>query len=199
MRRFINAPNALTIAGLVSSWAAVLAAANAMRTWAFGLLAFAGICDLLDGPAARRRRSNDEERRFGGHLDSLVDACAFGFAPAIVLYLCGHTRPPEVAVCGALVIAAVWRLAYFETAGLRSEASGLYYTGLPVTFSSLCLPFAALLFRRWLTVDRWALDLIAAALAFLMVSPISIPKPLRLKRVLLVCGILLATAYAAGS
>ena len=91
-----------------------------------------------------------EARAAGPVLDSLVDACAFGLAPAALLYAyVGTHLALLVALSNACV--CVLRLAYFERFGLTSVESSDYYVGLPVTYSALFIPLAFV--ARSLTPD----------------------------------------------
>ena len=68
-------PNHITIAGLLFSVVAGIAAAGGYFGWAFVALLTGGVCDMLDGAVAR---SHGLESRFGAHLDSSVDRLAEG-------------------------------------------------------------------------------------------------------------------------
>ena len=50
-----------------------------------GWLAAAALLDTFDGRFARCFDRTPRQRRVGGELDSLVDVCAFGMAPVVVL------------------------------------------------------------------------------------------------------------------
>src|SRR5277367_4792698 len=66
-------PNVITWLALVLNlWAGVLFAAGRFRA-AGGMMILAGLCDLLDGPVARRQ---NRVSLFGGFLDSILDRYA---------------------------------------------------------------------------------------------------------------------------
>src|SRR5271155_2393980 len=66
-------PNVITWCALVGNlWAGMLFAAGRFRT-AGGMMILAGVCDLLDGPVARRQK---RVSLFGGFLDSILDRYA---------------------------------------------------------------------------------------------------------------------------
>ena len=66
-------PNVITWAALVANlWAGVLFAVGRFAAGG-GMMILAGLCDLLDGPVARRQK---RESLFGGFLDSILDRYA---------------------------------------------------------------------------------------------------------------------------
>src|ERR1700688_4113695 len=66
-------PNVITWSALVLHlWAGILFAAGRFAT-AASLMLLAGLCDLLDGPVARRQ---GRVSLFGGFLDSILDRYA---------------------------------------------------------------------------------------------------------------------------
>ncbi len=66
-------PNFITWSALVANlWAAILFAAGRFAA-ASGMMLLAGLCDLLDGPVARRQ---GRVSLFGGFLDSILDRYA---------------------------------------------------------------------------------------------------------------------------
>ncbi|MGA8765943.1 MAG: CDP-alcohol phosphatidyltransferase family protein [Candidatus Acidiferrales bacterium] len=66
-------PNVITWCALIANlWAGMLFAQGRFAT-AGGMMIFAGLCDLLDGPVARRQ---NRVSLFGGFLDSILDRYA---------------------------------------------------------------------------------------------------------------------------
>src|ERR1700688_5206192 len=66
-------PNVITWSALVANlWAGILFAAGRFAA-AGGMMILAGLCDLLDGPVARRQ---GRVSMFGGFLDSIFDRYA---------------------------------------------------------------------------------------------------------------------------
>jgi len=194
MLRYLNIPNAITLLGSTFALAAVAVVARGQPHAAFALLLLSAVCDFLDGAVARGLPLSDEERTFGGHLDSISDACAFGVCPPVVLYLLGFHHPLELALQWALAAAAIWRLTYFETHGMEQTGAKRAYVGLPVTAVSLVIPLVALASSADRGAMRVALGASAALLAPLMVSGVRIPKP---RGVALVVILLLALGTAA--
>src|SRR5690606_188012 len=77
-RGVIIVPNALTLANLFFGVWAIVSASRGDFVTAAWLVVIASVADLLDGRVARVTRTGS---RFGGELDSLVDAISFGVAP----------------------------------------------------------------------------------------------------------------------
>ncbi len=190
MLRFFDAANAISLLGLLCGVGAMLLAAGGRLAFAVASLMACGLCDVFDGLVARKLVRSDEERIFGQRLDSLVDACAFGMAPLLVLHAAGARSWAELPLLALFACCAIWRLAYFDTRGFSdreeqaaADAAGSgrpalrYYTGLPTTFSSLAIP-AVFLSGLWsASALRVAADVAAGGLAVAMVSPFPFPKP----------------------
>ena len=178
MHRFLDLPNAVTLLGLWLGLAAALLAVGGRLAFAFAALVAAGVCDLLDGVVARRLGAGrgEEARRFGARLDSLVDACSFGMAPALLLHA-ALPGPAGLVLPALLLGCAVWRLAYFDTVGLAAEGDARYYTGLPTTWVALLLPLAGLAGLVSEAALRGSLLGVGALHTVLMVAPLRLRKP----------------------
>lgn len=124
-----------------------LAMAGEMRAALFCLMV-CGLCDMIDGPIARRCARGEDEKSFGIQIDSLSDLVCFGALPAtICLAMDGH-RWYAVAASAFFVLTAAIRLGYFnvqEMNRVRTDPGRRKtYDGLPVTSASLLVPaFAA--------------------------------------------------------
>ncbi|MBI2930643.1 MAG: CDP-alcohol phosphatidyltransferase family protein [Planctomycetes bacterium] len=194
MLRFWNVPNGVTMTGLLAAVACAMWAVHGRIAWAAAALIVSGLCDFFDGFLARRMRLSDEGRRFGARLDSLVDACSFGFAPVFLLHAAGSGHPMELALLAVFLGCAVWRLAYFDTVGL-SEG---HYVGLPTTYVALVLPLAFLAGFAGRPPLRIAADAAATMLAVAMVAPVRVAKPGGVwYGIFLVLGLGLAAVYVA--
>ena len=77
-------PNILTMLGLCAGLSAMRYAIEGRFGAAAAAITVAACIDGLDGRLARLLRATS---RFGAEFDSLTDFCAFGVAPALVLYL----------------------------------------------------------------------------------------------------------------
>lgn len=174
---FVDAANLLTLAGLAAGVVCAVLAVQGLIAYAVVSLMVSGLCDLFDGFLARRMSRSDEQRRFGGHLDSVVDACSFGFAPVILMYCAGLESIPEIMLLVGFTCCAVWRLAYFDTIGLKTTGADRFYSGLPTTYVALVLPLAFIpgfFAVEWLRV---ALVIATVILAVAMVSSVPVRKP----------------------
>lgn len=177
MLRFFDAANAVSLVGLLSAAAGCWFAIG--RAPAYGVVALivSGLADLLDGLVARRLARTDEQRRFGEQVDSLVDVCSFGLAPATLLYAIGLNQPLDLVLLGFFLCCTVWRLAYFDTVGMETSGPIRYFIGLPTTYVALVLPIVFLtvfIDTFWLLIG---LRLTTIVLAVAMISRLRWRKP----------------------
>ena len=168
--------NLLTLAGLLSS---IFAITFAIRTdfelAAIGLV-LAFFFDGIDGPVARRLSGRtDDDRAFGGNLDSLVDMAGAGVTLAVVLLAYGEFEFAFVPGAFALAGAAALRLSHFNVHGLAEGTT--CYVGLPTDQSIIVFATVMLLDGP---LDRGPFQVVlygtAVVLAALMVSSLRIPK-----------------------
>jgi CDP-diacylglycerol--serine O-phosphatidyltransferase len=138
--RQIDLVNALTLVGLLLSLLTVTFAVQQQFYAAVICLMYAGIVDLFDGLLAGRVRRPPLAAAAGKQIDSLVDVCCFGFAPAVFAYCFGLRDPLSLALLAIYIAVNVLRLAYFNAAGLAGAGDARYYTGLPVTYAALFIP-----------------------------------------------------------
>ena len=177
----LHAGNLLTYGALAAALAAVAAAAGTGASTgtgapvaAGGWLALAALLDTFDGRFARCFRRSPRQRRVGRELDSLVDACAFGAAPVVVV---GSLAPPGAGPAaaawwaGAFAYAAavVTRLSFYNV-----EADDSRFVGLPV-------PAAALVWSTYLLwpapSSPWPAPVLFIACGLAMIAPLDIPRP----------------------
>jgi CDP-diacylglycerol---serine O-phosphatidyltransferase len=186
MLRFMNRANALTLTGAACALGAALLALSGRISWGLVVFSLAGLCDLFDGVLARSLTRTPEEERFGQRLDSLCDGFSFGACGALILHAGGLRHPLEVAILIAFSLAALWRLAYFDTLGLESapekgaseQAEGSpRFLGLPTTYVALGLPLAGLGGLHSPEALRWSFVGVGLFLAVAMVAPVRVPKP----------------------
>ena len=174
-------------------------------------LMISGLCDTFDGRVARTKKNRtSREVSFGVQIDSLADMVAFGVLPPCVgiamlrnserftdvphLILQGEGDKRVVypillmCICLCYVLAALIRLAYFnmleeERRRVSDEPTPKYYTGLPVTSSSLIFPTVLLVqfaTKADLTLLYFGVMLLTA---FFFVSRLHVLKP-KLKGIL---------------
>jgi CDP-diacylglycerol---serine O-phosphatidyltransferase len=175
--RFFDLANAISLLALLAAAACCWLSVSRLPVYGVVALMVAGIADLIDGQVARRLRRTEEQQRFGKSLDSLVDACSFGLAPAALLYALGLNQPLDVLLLGFFLCCAIWRLAYFDTVGMETTGSNRYFVGLPTTYVALVLPLVfltAFAGADWLFVCLRTATLL---LALSMVSPLRCRKP----------------------
>ena len=112
-----------------------------------------GLCDMLDGPVARRKKRTEREKNYGIQIDALADLVSFGVFPVVIGYASGFgyisqgnyaLRPILFIVVAAIfVLAALIRLAYFNAVEIelqQRKEKRKYYVGMPVTFVSILIP-----------------------------------------------------------
>ena len=204
----------LTYLSLVSAGCGIMVALSGGGHPYIGtfFLLFCGLCDAFDGKVARTKKNRSQtELSFGVQIDSLSDVVAFGVLPAAIgsamlrrstlmvllgeRYGTGCPRALEFGLTAILILyilAALIRLAYFNvTEEERQRTEGgvrKYYTGLPVTSSSLIFPLIILL-QYVIPTDvtpMYFATAVFCAIAFL--SPFQIRKP-GLRGVLILVGI----------
>ena len=155
-RGVIIVPSALTIGNLFFGMWAIVSATRGNFSFAAWLIVVAAAADMVDGRVARITQTGS---RFGGELDSLVDAISFGVAPALVIYhlMLSQSDWGWIASFG-YVTAAVVRLARFniEQAGEAKVA----FHGLPSPTAGMTLatfyPFSqTAFFREYLGAWPW--------------------------------------------
>ena len=95
----------------------------------------AGVCDILDGRLARLMKA---QSTFGGELDSLADAIAFGVAPALLAYdfvlreVALGPFPLGLILALTYVAAGVARLARFNATSHGEDEVSERFSGLAI-------------------------------------------------------------------
>lgn len=138
--RFLDAANALTLSSLALAVTCMVFAMAGQLHWAVVALICSGFCDIFDGVVARRLTRDDQQKAFGHAMDSLVDACAFGMAPAVLLYASGFDSLYSLPLLLMLPICVVWRLALFSVVDMPTSNGRSTFCGLPCTYVALALP-----------------------------------------------------------
>jgi len=156
--------NLCSLAGLLSAVLAIYFAIAGNFPAAMIGLVWAVFFDWSDGNIARRMKDRtDEQRKFGGQMDSLIDIVSFGICPAVVLLSYGDFSPWFIPGAFLIAAAGVLRLSYFNVFGLADKSS---FQGLIFVVNSFvnASSFTILLYITIL------------ALAVLNVAPVRTPK-----------------------
>lgn len=169
--RQLDFANTLTLLGLMFSYLSVIFAIHKQFYAALICMILSGIIDLFDGYVARKSQRTELQSQVGKQLDSIVDVCSFGFAPATFAYCFGLSDAISVVLLIVYVAMNALRLAYFNSTGLSIEGGEEYFTGLPVTYAAMFIPltFITSFFLADSTV-KLILDFLYLLLAVAMVS-----------------------------
>lgn len=172
----------LTYLGMLSGFFGILCTFNGHTGAALLCLLGAGVCDVFDGKVASTKKDRTRsEKRFGIQIDSLSDLICFGVLPAVWVYSVGRPGVLRAVACGAYVLAALIRLAWFnvdeEARQDFSTGRRKVYLGLPVTSAAGAFPllFSLCHLFRWPVGPLSIFVLLLVAAAFL--TPFSIRKP----------------------
>lgn len=185
---FYNYTVILTYVSLLISAVGVGFAATGNPMAAVFCLMASGVCDMFDGMIARtRKKSTDEEKRFGIQLDSLCDIVCFGVLPAVtgVAMAQGQSAPLQVAAWGIgalFILCALIRLAYFNvTEETRQATQGgrrTHYSGVPVTTSAMVFPLMyALSLLLPTPLGEWIYPAFLLITALSFITPVKVIKP----------------------
>ncbi len=131
--------------------------------------------DWGDGIIARRMKGRtDEDRAFGGQLDSLIDIVSFGILPAVLLLSYGEFSPWFLPGAFLVVAACAIRLSYFNVFGLIDDST---YMGLSVDTNGIIIAFV-FLFDGLMsqTIFSAILYSTCVVIAALNLSSVRIPK-----------------------
>lgn len=159
-------------------------AGNASFFWGAMFIGFAGLCDWLDGAAARLL---GVESALGGDLDSLSDVVSFGVAPSMILmkllWMASMSSPGAMettifAVSPAFLVACFGavRLARFNNAAKNNYQ----FTGVPIPAIGIFIAGIALIVYRnemglaKIFTNRWVLYSIIAFCCWAMLSKIKL-------------------------
>ena len=174
----LHVGNLLTYASL-ASLAAALAAVAAARgagapAAAGGWLALAALLDTFDGRFARCFDRSPRQGRMGRELDNLVDACAFGVAPVVVV--------ESVSLPGGGLAAAVWWASAFAYLGAVVTRLGFYNVEADDSrFVGLPSPAAALVWSTYLLgpapSSPWLVPVLFLGCGLALIAPLDIPRP----------------------
>ena len=176
----LHVGNLLTYGSLAAAVAAVAVAGaagapgSAVAPAAGGWLALAALLDTFDGRFARCFERTSRQRRVGRELDSLVDVCAFGMGPVVVLEA---VSPP-----GSGLQAPVWWASAFAYLGAVVTRLGFYHVEADdERFVGLPAPAAALVCSTYLVApdpaSPWIVPALFTGCGLAMIAPLAIPRP----------------------
>ncbi|MDO4317996.1 MAG: CDP-alcohol phosphatidyltransferase family protein [Lachnospiraceae bacterium] len=203
---FYNKSVILTYISLGSAFVSMFMSLHREFRLAILFLLFSGFCDMFDGAIARKMKRTELEKGFGIQIDSLCDLVCFGVTPAILtvaLYNGSRFQLLGYAAGFLLTLGGVIRLAYFnvteEARQKETSERRTVYQGLPITCSSLAVPFAYVVGR--LLPDRvmpYFFSGFMVFVAFLFIFIFPVPKvhgkgsiPVIIGALLLLLGVLL--------
>ena len=174
----------LTYLSMLAGVLGMFMATTGHATLAVLLLMICGLLDLFDGPVARTKKNRTaEQKTFGIQIDSLNDLICFGVLPAMIGFSIRPEISPEKLVFLLFPLAGLVRLAWFnvqeQIRQQETEELRKYYTGVPITFSSVIVPGVYMIFRPILPELAFYILLVCvmAVLGVLYISRIKIPKP----------------------
>jgi len=145
----------LTYLSLVVAVVGVCFALGGNIGYAMVCLMVCGLCDMCDGPVARKATRTRQEESFGVQIDSLADLVSFGVFPLVIGYAVGPQyfsqdyvslgMVASIVVSALYLLAALIRLGYFNAQQLELANQGVartHYVGVPVTLVAIIIPLA---------------------------------------------------------
>lgn len=169
----------VTYLGVVSMAIGLCLACSNHVTGAVICLIISGVCDLFDGKIARLcKNRTEEDMEFGIQIDSLTDMISFVALPIVISINLGLNEWYYGFIYALFAIGGISRLGYFN---LNANAEGpvKYYTGLPVTTTSMIFPILYLIgyFMKYSFVFKMIYLFSFLVIAFLFVFNFKIKKP----------------------
>lgn len=139
---YYNKSVILTYLGVCFSIFGINLAFSGEILYAYLCLLAAGICDIFDGPIARKCKRTKKEKMFGVEIDSLSDIVNFVIFPIVIFHCMGYENWYHNIIYTMLALGGVIRLGFFNVEALSFHLSGpvKYYSGLPVTTTSFIFP-----------------------------------------------------------
>lgn len=162
----------LTYIGIISALFGIINISNLKI--AMICLIISGICDLFDGPVARKIKRNQNEKEFGKQIDSLADVIASLVLPFFILIqICKQSNISikiGILIGVFYVLMGITRLAWFN---ITCDNYKGYYKGIPVTYSALIIPIMYVIFKQVGTIFLIAYVL----MGFAFIVNVKIKKP----------------------
>jgi phosphatidylserine synthase len=132
-------PNICSLAGLLCAVLGLYFAVLKNFPAAIIGMIWAVLFDWGDGIIARKIKGRtDDQRAFGGQLDSLIDMISFGICPAVFLLSYGNFSPWFLPGAFVIVATSAIRLSYFNVFGLVDDST---YMGLALDNNVIIFAF----------------------------------------------------------
>lgn len=166
----------ITYIGVISALIGYNFALNDNINLAMICLVITGICDLFDGKVARMCKRTKEEIEFGIQIDSLADMVGFVIFPSIIGIGLGLNEWYHILGYVLLTIAGITRLGFFNI-NTNGDIPVKHYSGLPVTSTSIIIPFIWLIFIKLDSSIYYVIYIVSIYLiSLLFVANIKVPK-----------------------
>ena len=168
-------PNVCSLAGLLCALLGIYFAILGDFPVAMIGVLWAVLFDWADGIIARQIPGRtDDQRSFGGQLDSLIDIVSFGVFPAVFLLSYGRFSPWFLPGAFLIVGTGALRLSYFNIYGLNADKT---YVGLALDNNVIILAFVYL-FESFFSHTVFSIIVYGHMMVLLVLnlSPIRTPK-----------------------
>lgn len=168
-------PNIFSLAGLLCAVLGIYFAILGNFSLAIIGVIWAVLFDWIDGIIARKMKGRtDDQKAFGGHLDSLIDVVSFGVFPAVFLFSYGNFNPWFLPGAFFLIATGVIRLSYFNIFGLADSKT---YIGLALDNNVIILAFL-FVFESFFSQTIFSIFLYALLMIMMVfnLAPIRTPK-----------------------
>ncbi len=168
-------PNICSLAGLLCAVLGLYFAILKNFPMAIIGMIWAVFFDWGDGIIARKMKDRtDDQRAFGGQLDSLIDMVSFGICPAVFLLSYGNFNPWFLPGAFVIVATSAIRLSYFNVFGLVDDST---YMGLALDNNVILFAFI-FLFEGFFNHTVFSIIIYAIFLSFAAfnLAPVRTPK-----------------------
>ncbi|WP_156534480.1 CDP-alcohol phosphatidyltransferase family protein [Agrobacterium vitis] len=169
----IDIPNITTLINVLVGLISITSASSGNVSSALALINAAVFIDHLDGYLARLSKNRSQSRKkFGGELDTLADLLNFGAVPALICFVMLHGSFLSLVGGGAILLASVLRLAFFNIYGMDG---GSFY-GLTTTYAAFLFTIFVVLLTLVGLPLGYFLPILMVGLAVAEISTFRMPK-----------------------
>ncbi len=168
-------PNVCSLVGLLCAVLGLYFAVLKNFPAAIMGMIWAVLFDWGDGIIARKIKGRtDDQRAFGGQLDSLIDMVSFGICPAVFLLSYGNFSPWFLPGAFVIVATSAIRLSYFNVFGLVDNST---YMGIALDNNVIIFAFI-FLFEGFFnpTVFSVIIYVMFLGMAVFNMAPVRTPK-----------------------